>query len=121
PSGAAASPTTATCPTSGLASAAWPEPMTRSTGDLPIRSVNLTGDTLTFTFDRGTPAYEVTPQSTARFDLNTGKGGTIDLAGSAGVRIVFTGFQGDMSNYAGPESMMSSGPLALQARAIGDW
>src|SRR5438445_773844 len=72
-SGAAASPVTLSCTTSGLASAAWPQPWTRSTVDRPIRNVTLSADTLTFRFDRGTPAFQVTPQSTARFHLNTGK------------------------------------------------
>jgi hypothetical protein len=44
----------------------------------------------------------------------------VDLAGSAGVRIVLTGFRGDMQNYRGPVSVTSSGPVALQADMAGD-
>ena len=120
----ASSPSSAaalSCTISGPASAAWPQPWTRTTITPPIRSAILQGDTLTFSFDSGTPPFQVTPQSSARFDLNTGKGGTIDLAGSAGVRIGFTGLRGDMQNYVGPDSMTSPGPLTLQAHAIGDW
>src|SRR2546421_296900 len=77
PWGPPASPPTPSSPAPGPGSAPWPAPWTRSTADLPIRSVTLTADTLTFTFDRGTPPYQVAPQSTARFQLNTGKGGTV--------------------------------------------
>jgi hypothetical protein len=86
-----------------------------------IRSATLVGDTFKLTFDSGTPKFEVTPQSSPHFWLTSGKGGTIDLNGSAGVRIKLSGFQGDRFNYSGPVSMTSSGPLALQAYEAGDY
>lgn len=87
----------------------------------PILSATLSGDTFTLKFDSGTPAFEVIPQSSAHLPLQSGKGGSIDLAGSAGVTIVLRGFRGDMRNYAGPVSMTSRGPLALQVYETGDY
>ena len=108
------------CTPSGPASA-WPEPWTWSDTTPRIRSANLKGDTLTLTFERGTPQFEVVPQSTSHLLIDSGKGGWIDLAGSAGVRIVLTGFRGDMANYVGPASLTSSGPLVRQVHTLGDW
>jgi hypothetical protein len=84
-------------------------------------SATVSGDTLTLTFDHGTPLFEVTPQSSAHFTAATGRGGPVDLAGSAGVLIILRGFRGDMQNYTGPTSITSHGPLLLEARAIGEF
>jgi hypothetical protein len=85
----------------------------------PIASAGVTGDTLSLTFDHGTPAFELAPQSNARFTSDTGLGQPIDLAGTAGVRIVLKGFRGDMQNYVGPVSFSSTGPLVVQVRSLG--
>jgi hypothetical protein len=115
------SPAPLSCTHSGPASAAWPSADSRSSTAPPILSATLVGDTFTLKFDSGTPEFQVTPQSSAHFSLQSGKGGSIDLAGSAGVTIVLRGFRGDMRNYAGPVSMTSAGPLALQVYATGDY
>jgi hypothetical protein len=78
------------------------------------------GDTLTLTFDQGTPAFEVKLQSGTHF-LQDPSGKPVDLAGSAGATIVLRGFRGDMRNYAGPVSIISSGPKLLQVYALGDF
>jgi hypothetical protein len=73
------------------------------------------------TFDGGTPAFELTPQSSAHFYADSGLGQPIDLTGSAGLRIVLMGFRGDMDNYAGPVSFTSQGPLLVQVKSLGGW
>jgi hypothetical protein len=78
-------------------------------------------DTFKLTFDSGTPAFELTPQTSARFSADTGLGQPIDLAGSSGVRIVLRGFRGDMDNYMGPASLPSQGPLLLQVKSLGGY
>jgi hypothetical protein len=120
-SGPTPTPTSLTCTSSGPASATWPAASSRSTTTPPILSATLAGDTFTLAFDSGTPEFQVTPQSSAHFSLQSGKGGSIDLAGSAGVTIVLRGFRGDMRNYAGPVSMTSPGPLTLQVYETGDY
>jgi hypothetical protein len=84
-------------------------------------SASFSGDTLTLTFDQGTPLYEITSQSTAHFTETNGRGGPVDLAGSAGVLIILRGFRGDMKNYTGALDMTSTGPTALEVREIGDY
>ena len=76
-------------------------------------------DTFKLTFDTGTPAFELTPQTSTHFRADSGLGQPIDVAGSAGVLIVLRGFRGDMNNYAGPASLTSQGPLLLQLRSLG--
>jgi hypothetical protein len=115
------SSTSLTCTPSGPASAAWIPAASRSSTTPPILSATLAGDTFTLVFDSGTPEFQVTPQSSAQFSLQSGKGGSVDLAGSAGVTIVLKGFRGDMRNYAGPVSTMSPGPAALQVYETGDY
>jgi hypothetical protein len=78
------------------------------------------GDTITLTFDQGTPAFEVKTQAGTHF-MQDPSGKPIDLAGSAGASIVLRGFRGDMSNYTGPVSIISSGPRLLQVYEIGDF
>jgi len=93
--------------------------------DLPaantsIASATVSGDTLELTFASGTPAFQVASQANAHF-VTDPKGSPVDLVGSAGDRIVMTGFRGDMINYSGPKTLTSSGPLMLQVASIGDY
>jgi len=113
------SPAVLTCTSSGQSSASWPSASTRSTAVVPITSAALSGDTFTLTFDSGTPAFELSPQSDAQFTADSGLGQPIDVGGTAGVRIVLGGFRGDMTNYAGPTSFASSGQLIVQVRSLG--
>jgi len=115
------SPPTLACTSSGQASPLWPAPWTRSGSAPPIISATVGQDTFKLTFDSGTPAFELIPQSTAHFNADSGLGQPIDVAGSAGVRIVLTGFRGDMDNYAGPVSFTSQGPLLVQMKSLGGW
>jgi hypothetical protein len=62
----------------------------------------------------------VKPQAGTHF-LQDPSGKPVDLAGSAGATIVLRGFRGDMRNYAGPVSIISSGPKLLQVYALGDF
>jgi hypothetical protein len=78
------------------------------------------GDTLTLTFDQGTPAFEIKTQASTHF-LQDPSGKPVDLAGSAGATILLRGFRGDMRNYTGPISIISSGPRLLQVYEIGDF
>lgn len=90
-------------------------------GTPAIVSAAVSGDTLTLTFNDGTPAFEVTTQPSARF-LGDPSGRPITLAGSAGVRIVLRGFKGDTPNLTGvPKSLTSKGPLLRQVAPIGDF
>jgi hypothetical protein len=100
------------CTTSGAAS---------GSGTPAIVSAAVSGDTLTLIFSNSTPAFQVTTQPSARF-LEDPSGRPITLAGSAGVRIVLTGFRGDTSNLTGvPKSLTSKGPLLRQVAPIGDF
>jgi hypothetical protein len=114
------SPSPQACTASGPASASWPAPESRTSTTPPIVSAVAAGDTLTLTFDQGTPAFEVKPQAGTHF-LQDPSGKPVDLAGSAGATIVLRGFRGDMRNYAGPVSIISSGPKLLQVYALGDF
>src|ERR1700693_4517848 len=84
------------------------------------QSASAPGDTLTLTFQQGTPAFEVKTQTGAHF-VQDPSGRTVDLAGSAGATIVLRGFRGDVRNYTGPVSIMSGGPRLLQVYEIGDF
>jgi hypothetical protein len=100
------------CTTSGAAS---------GSATPAIVSAAVSGDTLTLTFSNGTPAFQVTTQPSARF-LEDPSGQPVTLGGSAGARIVLTGFRGDTSNLTGvPKSLTSSGPLLRQVAAVGDF
>ncbi|MFI5281970.1 MAG: hypothetical protein ACHQ0J_02430 [Candidatus Dormibacterales bacterium] len=111
--------TTLSCAQSGAASPSWPQAAQLPTSVPPITSATLSGDTFTLTFDRGTPGFELIPQSNSHFAADTGLGQSIDLAGTAGMRIVLKGFRGDMQNYAGPLSFNSAGPMVVQVRSLG--
>jgi hypothetical protein len=45
----------------------------------------------------------------------------VDLAGTSGVKVVLTGFRGDVINYSGQTSITSSGPVLLQTSKLGDF
>jgi hypothetical protein len=115
------SPTPLTCTAGGPASSTWPAPDKRTATTPPIVSAVASGDTLTLTFDQGTPLFEVTPQATAHFTETNGRGGPVDLAGSAGVLIILRGFRGDMANYAGTKDFKPNGALLLEVQEIGDY
>jgi hypothetical protein len=120
-----ASPTPSTqpplaCTSSGAATSGWPSPESRTGTAPPIVSAVVAGDTLTLTFDQGTPGFEVKTQEGSHF-IQDPSGKSVDLAGSAGVTITLRGFRGDMRNYSGPASMMSSGPRLLQVYELGDY
>jgi hypothetical protein len=110
---------TLVCSSSGEASPTWPAPSTRTESTPPIVSATVAEDTFTVAFDRGTPAFELTRQTNTHFNADSGLGQPIDVAGSAGVRIVLRGFRGDVNNYSGPTSFTSQGPLLLQVRSLG--
>jgi hypothetical protein len=86
----------------------------------PIVSAVAAGDILTLTFDQDTPAFEVKTQAGMHF-MQDPSGKPVDLAGTAGATIVLRGFRGDMRNYTGPVSIISSGPRLLQVYEIGDF
>ena len=122
PTQASASPTQAlACTMSGPASASWQPPEMMSPSSSAIVSAVVSGDTLTLTFTKGTPAFEITTQPSAHFTAMDGKGGPIDMSGSAGVLIVLRGFRGDMMNYTGMKQMMTSGQVLMEVREIGDY
>ena len=116
----APSPSPLACTSGGAASASWTAPDSQTSTTPPILSAVAAGDTLTLTFQQGTPAFEVKTQAGAHF-VQDPSGGTVDLAGSAGATIVLRGFRGDVRNYNGPVSMMSGGPRLLQVYEIGDF
>ena len=115
------SPATLTCTSAGQASPTWPAPWTRSGSAPPIVLARVAQDSFKLTFDSGTPDFELTPQTSTHFYADSGLGQPIDLAGSAGVRIVLRGFRGDMDNYVGPVSFSSQGPLLVQVKSLGGW
>jgi hypothetical protein len=109
------------CSTGGPASASWitPDQVTGSTP--PIASAVVSGETLTLTFVQGTPTFEVTPQPTAQFTAVSGRGGTVLLSGTSGVRIVLRGFRGDMQNYSGTQDFIANGKTLVEVRELGDY
>jgi hypothetical protein len=108
------------CSSSGYASLEWALPQPASNPTPPITSVTVSGDTLVFKFFAGTPQYQITPQANAHFTQDA-SGQPVNLAGTAGVKILFTGFKGFRPNYTGPKTLTSTGPLLLQVAAIGDF
>jgi hypothetical protein len=108
------------CTSSSAASASWIGPDSRISTAPPVVSAVAAGDTLTLTFEQGTPAFGVKTQAGTHFMLDP-SGKPVDLAGSAGATIVLRGFRGDVRNYTGPVSIMSSGPRLLQVYEIGDF
>jgi hypothetical protein len=114
------SPSPLACTTTGAASSTWTGPAANVNTTPPIVSAVAAGDTLTLTFDQGTPAFDIKTQSDTHF-LQDPSGKPVDLAGSAGATILLRGFRGDVRNYTGPISITSSGPLLLQVNEIGDF
>jgi hypothetical protein len=114
------SPPPLACTTGGAASGTWPGPSAGTSTTPPIVSAVAAGDTLTLTFQQGTPAFEVKTQSGTHF-VKDPSGQSVDLAGTAGVTIVLRGFRGDIRNYTGPVSISSDGPRLLQVYELGDF
>lgn len=114
-------PSPLSCTSAGPASASWQSPDQRMATTPPIVSATVAGDTLTLAFDQGTPAFEVTTQPTAHFTATDGRGGSVDLSGSAGVLIVLRGFRGDMQNYTGTKDFTANGQALVEVREIGDF
>ena len=112
------SPSPLTCTSSGTASSSWTVP-TASTPS--ILSATASGDVLTLTFAQGTPAFQVTPESSQTFYVGDGKGETVTMAGSAGAIIVLQGFRGDILNYGGPNDITSTGPMLLEVRHVNEF
>jgi hypothetical protein len=107
------------CTSSGVASADWPAP--DSSPKLPeIVSASVSGDTLTITFAKGTPAFDVVPQPTAHFTKDP-SGMSVDLAGSAGAVIHLRGFLSDANNFSGAVSTSSLGPMLRDVKVIGNF
>lgn len=63
----------------------------------------------------------MTSQPSAHFTETGGRGGPVDLAGSAGVLIVLRGFRGDVANYTGPKDLTATGAILVEVREIGDF
>ena len=116
---ASPSPVALSCTDSGTASASWAAP-SAAPSTPAIVSATASGDKLQITFASGTPQFQIARQTAAHFVMDP-KGSPVNLAGSAGVRIVMQGFRGDLANYSGPATLNSSGPLLLQAASIGDF
>lgn len=108
------------CTSSGFASLTWALPQPASNPAPTLKSVTVSGDTLVFTFFSGTPQYQITPQADAHFTQDP-RGNPVNLSGTAGVKILLSGFRGFRPNYAGPVVLTSSGPLLLQAAELGDF
>jgi hypothetical protein len=116
----ATQPSPATCTASDTASQDWPLPQPPPSETPPIVSATVSGDTLQFTFAKGTPPYQVITQSGADFTEDA-SGKPVTLAGTDGAQIVLTGFRGDQSNYKGEKKFKSSGPRLLEAVELGDF
>ncbi len=95
-------------------------PQPPPSGTPPIASATASGDTLQFTFTKGTPQFQVIAQSGADFSEDP-SGKPVTLAGTDGAQIVMTGFRGDQSNYKGEKKFKSSGPRLLEAVELGDF
>jgi hypothetical protein len=108
------------CTDSDTASQDWPLPQPPPSSTPPIVSATVSGDTLTLTFTKGTPPYQLIPQSGAAFSEDP-SGKPVTLAGTDGVSIVLTGFRGDQSNYKGEKKIKSSGPRLLEVAELGDF
>lgn len=115
------SPSPVACTTGGAASADWASAHSSTSTAGAIVSAGVSGDTLTLTFDQGTPSFEVTTQSTANFTATDGRGGPVNLAGNAGVLIILRGFRGDIQNYTGQKDFLTQGKVLVEAREIGEY
>ena len=116
---AATAPSAATCTDLGTASLDWPLPQPPPSSTPPIVSASVSGDTLQFTFTKGTPPFQVIPQSGTDFAEDP-SGKPVILAGTDGASIVLSGFRGDQANYKGAKKLTSTGPRLLEVEALGD-
>jgi hypothetical protein len=98
----------------------WPLPQPPKSDTPPLVSATVSGDTLTLTFNHGTPPFQVITQSGTDFTEDP-SGKAVTLAGTDGVQIVLTGFRGDQSNYKGEKRIKSSGPRLLEVAELGDF
>ena len=114
------SPPGDTCNSSGFATLDWALPQPASNPAPTIMSVTVGGDFLRMTFFSGTPQFQMTPQPDAHFTQDP-SGSPVNLAGTAGARLLLTGFRGFRPNYAGPKTLTSKGPLLLQVAELGDF
>ena len=115
------SPPSLACTQSGPASTDWPAPDLRTPTVPPLTGNSLSGDSMSLFFERGTPAFEVTPQSTTHFTEVSGRGAPVDVQGTAGVLIILRGFRGDMANYVGATDFYPNGTLLKEVRFLGDY
>jgi len=76
---------------------------------------------LTLTFTQGTPAFQVTPESSATFFVGDGQGQNVTVTGSAGAIVTLQGFRGDIANYGGPNDINSTGPTLLEVRHVNEF
>jgi len=116
----ATQPSPAACTASDTASQDWPLPQPPPSSTPPIASVSASGDTLAFTFTKGTPQYRVITQSGGDFTEDP-SGKAVTLTGTDGAQIVLTGFRGDQSNYKGEKKLKSTGPRLLEVAELGDF
>ena len=116
----ATQPSPAVCTDSDTASQDWPLPQPPPSANPPIVSATVSGDTLQFTFTRGTPPFQVLTQSGTDFTEDP-SGKSVTLAGTDGAQIVMTGFRGDQSNYKGEKKLKSTGPRLLEVAELGDF
>jgi hypothetical protein len=76
---------------------------------------------LTITFVKGTPAFDVVPQSNAHFVMDP-SGLPASVAGNAGAAVELRGFQSNgQGNFVGAISTTSLGPLLVDVKKIGDF
>ncbi len=121
PAGRSPSPPALACTPNGPASADWPAPSLRTPTVPPMTGNNISGDTVSFSFERGTPAFEDTPQPTTHFTEVSGRGGPVDVQGTAGILIILRGFRGDMANYVGATDFHPNSNLIKEVRFLGDY
>lgn len=88
-----------------------------SPGAARIVSKSASGDTISLTFDRGVPNFLAVSQTSPRFTSESGA--TVQLAGSAGLRITLSGLQtpGDPTDGG---SLMPGGQELVEVRKIAD-
>src|SRR5262249_41535795 len=82
-----------------------------------VVSRSASGDTFSVTFDRGVPNFLAVSQPSPRFTSESGE--SVQLAGSAGLRITLSGLQ-TPGDPTGSSSLMPGGQELLELRKIGD-
>lgn len=88
-----------------------------SPGAARIVSKSASGDTISLTFDRGVPNFLAVSQTSPRFTSESGA--TVQLAGSAGLRITLSGLQ-TPGDPTGGGSLMPGGQELVEVRRIAD-